>query len=429
MDLTRSPITSVQGRITLPPDKSIAHRSAMFASLADGVSIIRNYSPAADPQTTLACFRQLGVRIEQDGSTVTVHGVGRDGLRASEAPVDCGNSGTTMRLLAGILAGAGIPAVLVGDDSLSARPMRRILEPLARMGARIEARNGNLAPLEFHPGLPLQPMRYEPPMASAQVKSCVLLAGLFGTEPTQVVERIPSRDHTERLLGLPVERRADGSSLITSHRGIAIPPQNYAVPGDFSAAAFWLVAGSIYPDADLLLENTGINPTRTAALDVLRRMGAHITLAEAPGAVAEPVGHIRVRTAPLKATTFTPFDIANAIDELPILSVACCFAEGTSEIRGAEELRHKETDRIMAMATLLQAAGARVEELPDGLRIHGDPQFRPAAAIFETWHDHRIAMAAGILAGRATQPSTIRHAECTAISYPGFWEDLAAVSA
>lgn len=427
MDLSRSSLRRVRGTLMLPPDKSIAHRVAMFASLADGVSVIENYSPAADPQTTLSCFRQLGVPIEQHGNTVTVTGVGRHGLRASDADIDCGNSGTTMRLLTGILAGAGIPATLVGDASLSSRTMIRIIEPLSRMGATVIAKNGKTAPLSIETGARLKGIRYPLPIASAQIKSCVLLAGLFTDEPTDVVEFIPSRDHTERLLHLPSERQADGSVAIRSHKSLYIPKQNVRVPGDFSAAAFWLVAGSIYPESELSLPNTGINPTRTAALAILQRMGADIDIDMDDVLTAEPTATLTVRSAALKATVVEAHEIPNAIDELPVLSVAMAFAEGVSEFRGAEELRHKETDRLAAMAAVLTTAGVAVEEMPDGLRIHGRPDFVPTAGTFETWHDHRIAMAAGILAGRAPGLSTVRHAECTAISYPRFWDDFTAV--
>jgi 3-phosphoshikimate 1-carboxyvinyltransferase len=295
------------------------------------------------------------------------------------------------------------------------------------MGAVIASRDGFLAPLLIESGRKLTAIRYPLPIASAQIKSCVLLAGLFTDEPTEVVEFTPSRDHTERLLGLPAERQSDGSMVIRSHGGLAIPPQNLRVPGDFSAAAFWLVAGSIYPDSEVILPNTGVNPTRTAALAILQRMGADIDIAADTRPGAEPTAILTVRSAALKATVVEAHEIPNAIDELPILSVAMAFAEGVSEFRGADELRHKETDRLAAMASVLTTAGVAVEEMPDGLRIHGRPDFVPKTGTFETWHDHRIAMAAGILAGRAPGLSTIRHAECTAISYPRFWDDFTSI--
>lgn len=428
MDLTRSDLRSVRGTLQLPPDKSIAHRVAMFASLADGESVIENYSSAADPQTTLSCFRQLGVDIQQHGKTVTIQGVGRKGLRASDGAIDCGNSGTTMRLLSGILAGAGIRAELIGDASLSSRTMKRILDPLRLMGADISAKQDAYAPLSLSGAQTLHGIRYPLQIPSAQIKSCILLAGLFTDEPTEVVEFIPSRDHTERLLQLPSEKRGDGSVVLRSHSGMYIPKMNLRVPGDFSAATFWLVAGSIYPGSEMSLPNTGLNPTRTAAMKILMRMGADIDIDVDDDSVSEPTGTLTVRTAPLSATVVEPNEIPNAIDELPILSVAMAFADGVSEFRGAEELRHKETDRLKAVADMLKTAGVKVEELPDGLRIHGRPDFVPTPGTFESWHDHRIAMSAGILAGRAPGLSVITHAECTAISYPRFWDDFTAVS-
>lgn len=400
----------------------------MFASLADGESVIENYSSAADPQTTLSCFRQLGVDIQQHGKTVTIQGVGRKGLRASDGAIDCGNSGTTMRLLSGILAGAGIRAELIGDASLSSRTMKRILDPLRLMGADISAKQDAYAPLSLSGAQTLHGIRYPLQIPSAQIKSCILLAGLFTDEPTEVVEFIPSRDHTERLLQLPSEKRGDGSVVLRSHSGMYIPKMNLRVPGDFSAATFWLVAGSIYPGSEMSLPNTGLNPTRTAAMKILMRMGADIDIDVDDDSLAEPTGTLTVRTAALTATIVEPHEIPNAIDELPILSVAMAFADGISEFRGAEELRHKETDRLKAVADMLKTAGVKVDELPDGLRIHGRPDFVPTAGTFESWHDHRIAMSAGILAGRAPGLSVITHAECTAISYPRFWDDFTAVS-
>jgi 3-phosphoshikimate 1-carboxyvinyltransferase len=416
---------SLRGSIQMPPDKSIAHRSAMFASIAEGTSVIRNYSLAADPQTTLACFRALGVPIEQVGTTVTVRGVGRDGLRIPAGDLDCGNSGTTVRLMMGILAGAGISARMIGDASLSGRPMKRVLGPLSSMGLRYEAREGGLLPLQLlgAEGGKLKAIRYELPIPSAQVKSCVLLAGLYTDEPTRVVERVLSRDHTERLIGVDVEEMSDGRVLTTS-RNTEIPLQNYAVPGDFSAAAFWLVAGSIYPDSEIRLKHVGVNPTRTAALDILRRMGADIEIHPNLDMSGEPVADIVVRSAELFATEILPEEVPNCIDELPVLSVAMAYARGISLFRGAEELRHKESDRLDAVAAMLKGAGVRFTEHEDGLTIQGQPGFVPGGAVYESVHDHRIAMSAGILAGLSGHRSTITHPECTAISYPDFWEDL-----
>jgi 3-phosphoshikimate 1-carboxyvinyltransferase len=422
-------LESLRGVISMPPDKSIAHRSAMFAALASGISIIENYSLAADPQTTLSCLRQLGVEIEQKGSTVTVYGVGRNGLRKPDTDIDCGNSGTTVRLLIGILAGAGIQATLVGDESLSGRPMKRVTDPLRLMGAQFEARESNYLPLSVLQGPQggLKPMVYDLPIPSAQVKSCVLLAGLFCDEPVTVIERILSRDHTERLFDLPVEVR-DGVRFISTSRATPLPLQNYAVPGDFSAAAFWLVAGSIYPKSEITLQNTGINETRTAAMHILQRMGADITVSNLRSTVGEPVADLVVRSVQLKATDISPSEVPNCIDELPILSVAMAFADGVSTFRGAEDLRHKESDRLAAVAAILRNAGVKFEEHADGLTIYGNPEFVPAPAVYESLHDHRIAMSAAVMGGLSRERSSVKDASCTAISYPGFWDDLSVLS-
>jgi 3-phosphoshikimate 1-carboxyvinyltransferase len=401
----------------------------MFAALASGISIIENYSLAADPQTTLSCLRQLGVEIEQKGSTVTVYGVGRNGLRKPDTDIDCGNSGTTVRLLIGILAGAGIQATLVGDESLSGRPMKRVTDPLRLMGAQFEARESNYLPLSVLQGPQggLKPMVYDLPIPSAQVKSCVLLAGLFCDEPVTVIERILSRDHTERLFDLPVEVR-DGVRFISTSRATPLPLQNYAVPGDFSAAAFWLVAGSIYPKSEITLQNTGINETRTAAMHILQRMGADITVSNLRSTVGEPVADLVVRSVQLKATDISPSEVPNCIDELPILSVAMAFADGVSTFRGAEDLRHKESDRLAAVAAILRNAGVKFEEHADGLTIYGNPEFVPAPAVYESLHDHRIAMSAAVMGGLSRERSSVKDASCTAISYPGFWDDLSVLS-
>lgn len=417
----------LRGTLHLPPDKSISHRAALFAALAGGTSVIENYSDAADPQSTLSCLGQLGVPVEQDGTTVTIRGVGREGLREPEQDLDCGNSGTTMRLLSGILAGAGVRARLTGDASLSARTMKRIIEPLRLMGGVISGRDGDYAPLEIGRGEGIRGIRYPLPIASAQLKSAVLLAGLFGERTTEVIEKIPSRDHTERLLGLPSEPHGPGR-LIRSSRQVVIPLQSGRIPGDFSAAAFWLVAGSIHPDAEIELRNVGLNPSRTAALQVLQEMGADIEVETEERSGSEPFGTIRVRTSPLRSIRLDPALIPNSIDELPVLMVAMCFAEGRSEISGAGELRHKETDRLEAMGRVLKAASVSFRLGKDGIAIQGSGMQRVSPAEYESEHDHRIAMAAAVMALRGEGDSTIRDAEATAISYPGFWEDLKELS-
>lgn len=417
----------LRGELTLPPDKSISHRAALFAAIVEGVSTIGNYSKAADPQSTLSCLRQLGVEVDQNGDVVRIKGVGRDGLRPPSKDLDCGNSGTTMRLLSGILAGAGVSSRLTGDASLTRRTMKRIIDPLADMGADIDGREGKFAPLRIGKGRGIRGMRYPLPIASAQLKSAVLLAGLYGEEETEVVEAVPSRDHTERLLQLPVEQ--EGSlRVIRSSRSVPVPLQSYHVPGDFSAATFWLVAGAVHPDAEIVLDGVGLNPTRTGALQILQEMGADIEVEEQGSAGSEPVGRITVRSSRLRAIRLDPALIPNSIDELPVLMVAMCFATGKSEITQAEELRHKETDRLHAMARLLEAAGESFEVHQDGISIHGGGVHKVRSASYESEHDHRIAMAAAVMSLMAEGGSIVQNAEATAISYPEFWNDLRQLS-
>lgn len=417
------PATRLTGTLTTPPDKSISHRSALFAALSDKKSVIYNYSSAADPQSTLNCLKQLGVEVYKDKGRVEITGVGRDGFKKPKEPLNCGNSGTTMRLLGGILAGAGIDCELIGDESLSSRTMKRIITPLSQMGCKIDGRAGEFAPLQISSHNGIRGMRYPLPIASAQLKSAVLLAGLFGEEATTVIETIPSRDHTERLLELPSEPYGTGK-MIQSSRENRIPAQNYRVPGDFSAAAFWLVAASINPDSELLLKSTGMNPTRRAAFDILEEMGANFQEKNSGFEGKEPVSDILIKTAQLQPIELDPVLVPNCIDEIPVLMVAMCFADGKSVISGAEELRHKETDRLAAMHEILTASGADIELKKDGVIIHGSRDFKPKPATYPSYHDHRMAMAAAVLSTRASGSSKVEDAECTAISYPDFWTHL-----
>lgn len=427
MKQTIKPVHTLSGHLETPPDKSISHRSALFAAISEKKSVIDNYSEAADPQTTLNCLRQLGVPVKKSGSRVEVEGVGREGLASPAEPLDCGNSGTTMRLLAGIVAGAGVECTLIGDDSLTARTMKRIIDPLREMGCLIDGRNGEFAPLQVSSNHGVQGMRYPLPLPSAQLKSAVLLAGLFGAQPTQVIEEVQSRDHTERLLELKSEPYGSGK-MIRSSRQDHIPAQNYRVPGDFSAAAFWLVAGCLHPESSVRLNGVGMNPTRTAAYHVLKEMGANIHRENDRMEGAEPVSDLVIHSSPLQAISLNPALIPNCIDELPILMVAMCFADGISRITGAEELRHKETDRLMAMGEILRAAGADIEEKKDGMVIRGNPGFTPSPAEYNSYHDHRMAMAAAVLSTRSSGVSEVLGAECTAISYPDFWSHLQQLS-
>lgn len=430
MDQDVQPAKALHGTLKLPADKSISHRSVMFASLHEGHSIIQNFSEAADPHSTIACMRKLGVEIRERNDadhTIEVEGVGRDGLQDPSEDLDCGNSGTTMRLLSGIVAGAGVSARLTGDESLSERTMQRIIDPLRSMGAHINAREDDYAPLVIKGNGPLEPLHFPLPIPSAQLKSCVLLAGLFGDEETKVIETLPSRDHTERLLQLPIINDG-GKKIITSSRADDIPEQTYRIPNDFSAAAFWLVAGAIHPDAEIVLPNVGMNPTRTGALDILQQMGVEIDINAKENGDLEPVADLTVRSSKLQPIDITEEIVPNCIDEIPILAIAMLFADGTSRISGAEELRHKETDRLDALSEILAKAGADYTEHQDGFTINGQPEFRPEAAEFSSYHDHRIAMSAAVLSLMGTSNSKIADSECTAISYPSFWNDLASLT-
>lgn len=432
MKQTIQPADQLNGSLQLPPDKSISHRAALFGALYEGRSVIKNYSEAEDPQSTLKVLKQLGVAISQEHKNVLiVDGIGRSGLAnvdmdmdmdADEA-LDCGNAGTLMRLLCGMLGGAGTKAILTGDESLRARTMQRVIKPLREMNIEISGRQDNYAPLRLSGNSSIKAIDFELPIPSAQLKSCVLLAGLFGENSTHVIETIPSRDHTERMLALPITKK-DGKTIIQSNKNLTIPEQSITIPGDFSAAAFWLVAGSIIPHSTIRIENVGLNPSRVAILEILEKMGADIFITNRSKAAKEPSGDITIRTAELTAFSVPNHLIPNCIDELPILAVAMACAEGVSELRGAEELRHKETDRIAAMAEVLRKAGAEFEEYPDGFIIDGNTQFQPEPAEFNSYHDHRIAMAASILALRAEHPSTVLHAECAGISYPDFYAHI-----
>lgn len=441
---TALPASRLRGTLQAPPDKSISHRAALFASLSDKPSVITGYSVAADPGSTLYCLEQAGVAITQTmeeggfSKTVKIEGFGRKGWRAATArsrehgPIefDCGNSGTTMRLLAGLAGGAGVYGRFIGDESLSSRPMDRILGPLSEFGIHSEAREGRFAPFVIHPvgAESVRPevdrntgtMEFTLAIASAQIKSALLLAGLFRETGVRVKEPAQSRDHTERMLNLPVDQ-----GWLSSSESLVLPSQTVQIPGDISAMAFWMVAAAVHPDAHLRLENTGLNPTRNGIIQVLKKMGAQLDIEWTSGDESEPAGRIHVQSgAPLKPIHLKGELIANVIDELPILMVAMAFANGRSEISDAAELRVKETDRIAAMAKILQDAGCSLQEKPDGVIIHGSPDFLPRSIVADSRHDHRIAMSAAIMALRAAGPVDILHPECTAISYPTFWEEL-----
>lgn len=424
MNVRVSRTAVLAGTVEVPADKSIAHRAALLSALADGTSEIVNYPSSADPQSTLSCLRQLGVGISESEGALRVKGEGLNGLKPPSEPLDCGNSGTTMRLLSGILAGQPFSSVLTGDPSLSRRPMGRIAEPLRAMGARLTLTDGH-APLHIEGGQRLHGIEYHLPVPSAQVKSCVLLAGLFADGETTVVETIPTRDHTERMLGLDV-LQIDGQRRLTIEGGHQIRARRWIVPRDFSAAAFFLVAGAIVPEAELSIPGVGINPSRSALLNVLGAMGASIGINNERIYGGEPIADLQVRSSELHGVQIKGSLIPNLIDEIPVLAVAAACARGRTEIRDAAELRVKETDRIAAVVKNLRALGASVEEFDDGLAIDGGKPLH--AAPVQSYDDHRIAMSMGVAALVAEGETEILGAECASVSFPEFWEELARLS-
>lgn len=425
----------LRGTVRVPGDKSISHRALLFGAIAEGETRIEGLLPAEDPLSTAACLRAMGVEVSaiEAGQEVRVRGVGLDGLQEPAQVLDCGNSGTTMRLMLGLLAGrSGRHFVLDGDSSLRRRPMGRVAKPLGQMGASIHGRqDGNLAPLAIQ-GRQLQGAVVRTPVASAQVKSALLLAGLSAEGPTTVIEPALSRDHSERMLrafgaDLVSEPEASDGPRVLITPGARLQGQRVVVPGDISSAAFWLVAGLLVPGADLLLENVGLNPSRTGILEVLGAMGAPLEILNERLVAGEPVGDLRVRPAPLKAFSICGELIPRLVDEIPILAVAALAAEGTSVIRDAEELRVKETDRLAVMARQLRAMGAELEETNDGLVIPGGQQLHGADVDSET--DHRVAMSLAVAALGASGSTSIARAEAAAVSYPNFWDDLARLQA
>lgn len=417
---------SLQGRIRIPGDKSISHRALMLGALAQGETIIQGLLLGEDPRSTARCFRAMGAEIsELNTEEVRVKGIGLGNLVEPVNVLDAGNSGTTLRLMLGILASHPDRFFTVtGDGSLRSRPMSRVVKPLQQMGAQIWGRKQNsLAPLAIQ-GQALKPIHYQSPIASAQVKSCILLAGLMTEGQTTVTEPALSRDHSERML------RAFGADLtvdpetnsVTVTGQATLTGQTVIVPGDISSAAFWLVAGAIVPGSDLTIENVGINPTRTGVLEILEQMGANITVENSREVAGEPVADLRVRHSKLKACEISGDVIPRLIDEIPILAVAAVFAEGTTIVKDAEELRVKESDRITVMATQLTQMGASVKELPDGMEITGGTTLKGTEV--DSFTDHRIAMSLAIAALNASGTTTIHRAEAAAISYPDFTATL-----
>jgi 3-phosphoshikimate 1-carboxyvinyltransferase len=434
--VTVRPATRLRGELRLPGDKSISHRALMLATIAAGESRIVGAGDGGDVRSTAGICAALGAQLERVGgpggnADYRIVSPGVDGLREPAAGLDCGNSGTSLRLFAGLLAGLPFRSVLDGDDSLRRRPVARIIEPLRSMGAVVHARsNDSLPPVTVVGRTPLQAVDVSTPVPSAQVKSAILLAGLRADGRTTVRESIATRDHTERMLrarGVEVRSSADGGGVAVSlEGGVTVEAVSERVPGDVSAAAFWLVAGATHPDAELTLRDVGVNPTRRAVIDILRAMGADIEEQPLGGAtdegVGEPIADLVVRSSELRAIDLGPADVASAIDEIPILCLAAALATGTTTIRGAGELRHKESDRIDGTAVGLRALGVRVDVDDDDLRIHGGARLVGAAT--DSLDDHRLAMTFAVAGLLASGETTVHRPGSAAISYPGFFADL-----
>jgi 3-phosphoshikimate 1-carboxyvinyltransferase len=418
------PARHFRGRFSLPGDKSLCHRLALLGAMADGETRIANFSTGADCASTLACLADLGVELQRDGSQVRLRGRGPEGLRAAPGPLDAGNSGSTLRMLAGVLAGRPFQSVLTGDSSLVRRPVERLAEPLRAMGAEVETRAGR-PPLTIRGG-PLQGVHWRLPVASAQVKTAIVLAGLQAEGTTRVTEPAPSRDHTERLLphfGVRVARQDGGLSV---QGGARLAPAVFTVPGDVSSAAFLIVAALLLPDSELRIDHLLLNPLRTGFLDVLKAMGGAIE-SGVEAAEPEPVGWVLARSSRLQGATVAGAAIPALIDELPALAVAGAYAQGAFSVSNAEELRVKESDRIAALGEGLTRMGAAFEERPDGFTIHGGRPLRGARV--RSHGDHRLAMALSVAALAAQGESEIEDAGCAAVSFPEFHELLARATA
>jgi 3-phosphoshikimate 1-carboxyvinyltransferase len=415
----------LEGAVQFPGDKSISHRYAILAAIAEGPSEIHFFSSSADCRSTLDCLNSLGVKIERQGNVVKIAGTGLDGLRAPSGPLDAGNSGSTMRMLAGVLAGQPFRSVLVGDASLSRRPMRRVADPLTMMGAQIRTSEGGCPPLEITGGK-LTPIRYEMPVASAQVKSAILLAGLFAEGETQVVDKLPTRDHTEIAL------EQMGADIGRHQRTVAVrgrarlEGKKLHVPGDISSAAFFIAAGLIVPHSNLVLHNVGLNPTRTALLDALVPMGGRVKVVNLEMLNGELLGDLHVESSQLAGGEIPERLVPGLIDELPVLSVLGTQTEQGLSFRGAAELRIKESDRLAAVAENLRRMGAEVEEFPDGLRVAGRQKLRGAE--IDPHADHRIAMAFAIAALVAEGTTVVKDSSCVDVSFPDFFQTLERVA-
>lgn len=420
--MKRTHASCLRGTLTVPGDKSVSHRSVMFGALAEGLTEVTHFLPGADCLSTISCFRQMGIDIEQKGTHVLIHGKGLHGLTAPEHILDAGNSGTTVRLLSGILAGQLFSSTITGDDSIQKRPMKRIMTPLHQMGASIDSLKDNgCAPLSIQ-GKPLHGIHYQSPVASAQVKSCVLLAGLYADSVTSVTEPAVSRDHSERMLsyfGAQVSSEGLTASICPEP---SLTGRSIQVPGDISSAAYFIAAALIVPDSEVLLKNVGINPTRDGMLRVCRDMGADITIVSENTAGPEPCADLLVRSGSLHGTVIEGDIIPTLIDELPVIAVLAAYAEGTTIIRDAAELKVKESDRIAVVTENLQRMGADVTATEDGMIIQGGAPLHGAS--ISCHMDHRIAMSFAIAALGAEGDTEIQDPRCVTISYPAFFEDL-----
>lgn len=410
----------ILGKIRLPGDKSISHRAALFSALRPDSSTFTNFNFNQDCSATLACLEQMGIKWEKDKDTLRVHGREISRWKKPDAILDAQNSGTTARLLSGILAHLDFKCELSGDESLKRRPMKRIIEPLIQMGARIETDSGNL-PLRFLPVKRLSAIRYVLPVASAQVKSCILLAGLFNHEQTEVIEFKPSRDHTERLLKLEMKQHSDGSRSYFSSLTKKIPDLSMEIPGDFSSAAFFMTAALILPGSKLEIESVSLNPSRTGFMDVLKEMGAILSIQKLQDE-PEPSGNIQIQYSAMKNISPAAAIIPNIIDEIPILTILATQASGRFELRNAKELRFKESDRIKLMVENLQNLGVDVQEFEDGFAFEGPCKLK--GGMIKTAGDHRIAMAFAIANLLTDNQIRIDNPDCVAVSFPSFWELL-----
>ena len=420
MKFTRT--NALKGTVTVPGDKSISHRSIMFGALAEGTTKVTNFLQGADCLSTISCFQKLGIQIENHPGEILIHGKGLHGLSAPSGILDTGNSGTTTRLISGILAGQDFTTELNGDESIQSRPMKRIMEPLSLMGAQIESLRGNdCAPLRIQ-GTGLHGIHYTSRVASAQVKSCILLAGLYADSPTSVTEPYLSRNHSELML------RHFGASVTSEGTTATILPepklhaQEIQVPGDISSAAYFIAAGLIIPDSEILIKNVVVNPTRDGILKVCQDMGADITLLNENNGNGEPTADLLIRYSPLHGTTVGGAVIPTLIDELPVVAALACFAEGTTVIKDAQELKVKESNRIDVMVKNLGTMGAHITATEDGMIIEGGHPLH--GAVIDSRLDHRIAMTFAVMALAADGETEIIGSDCVRISYPGFYEDL-----